>query len=225
MYTVVIRININNNALNFGDDNLDGGAGDDTVVGDVETIRMEYTDGSTSGPGITNDDDNWVYNNEFNFGDDTLNGGRGNDNLTGDVRFIEIDGTSYDLSSSADVTALQLTSEYGANTFAFGSDTFVFDASANFGHDTVTDFGSGGVADILSITGLGNFVAGGGVDINDLLAVSHVEDDGSGSIKLVVDTNNDGSSDSSITFLNINFEAGKIEINDYIDNADIIITG
>ena len=208
------NVDIRENIFNFGDDTLTIGKGD--VFGDVNNITLTYINGTASGNGITQDDDNWNAGNVFNFGDDTITAREGT--LTGDLGSITANGTTYNT-----VSGIQgyIASAANTNTFNFGHDTFVTTLAQPF-NIKITDFGIGGVHDTIKITGASNYNGVGGIDVNDLISVSQVVNE-SGHIKLVIDTNNDGTAEGTIEFNNISYGAGT-EITDYITSTDIIFS-
>lgn len=194
------NVKITNSDLNFGDDSLVGGHGNDTIIGDVDEISLTYTDGTVTidGAGASVvDDDDWHSGNEFNFGDDTLEGGDGNDTMTGDVVTIEVDGVALDL--NGDLSS--------AGIFTFGQDTFVFDTTAagGFGDDTITDFNVGGVDDVLQFNGVAT--------LNDV--GYNITSNGNGDAVLEIDGNIDGNHESSITFEGLS----ETELTDYLSGS------
>jgi len=164
-----------------GDDVLNGGPGDDRLTGDASS----NVDGSIAGDDILNGDegddimkgDGRLYDGSIG-GDDVIDGGPGDD-------WIEGDGTLYDTSVGGDDTitggpgddTLYGDAETVDATATAGSDTFVYDASANEGNDTIGDAGVNGVEDTLQFDNVAD-VNGGGVDLSDMEQLADVVDDG-----------------------------------------------
>ena len=119
-----------------GDDTIDGGEGDDLILGDASFIA----DGATGGADtlIGGADDDTIYGDGFEIdadsfaGDDNLTGGAGNDHLWGDAETL--DGEA-------------------------GEDTFVFDTGTSFGDDFIEDAGAGGATDTISFSGVASIAA------------------------------------------------------------------
>jgi Ca2+-binding RTX toxin-like protein len=93
-------------------------------------------------------------------GDDVVFGGLGDDVLTGDAGFDKLYGGAGNdnLNGGADADRLKGDAGNDILTGGTGKDQFVFSAysgtgSGFAGSDTVTDFGTGGVADVLTIVG------------------------------------------------------------------------
>jgi len=132
-----------------GNDHIEGGEGDDLLVGDALFIVNNSTGGNDTLIGGAGDD--YIYGDAMEVdgsseaGDDTLIGGAGDDFLVGDAEFVDGDAAH---------------------------DTFVYDASTDFGDDTIADAGNREVSDTISFTGAGL------VDLVDLDARSTVTDDG-----------------------------------------------
>lgn len=132
----LITVSIPNYAVtvtaSFGDDDLFGGAGDDTLYGD------------TTGFGHRNKPDPNDSSFEYNvwLGDDTLFGGAGDDVLVGDVDYLFGDHSYGDdvLFGGTGNDMLTGDSESSIGTIG-GNDIFVF--APGDGIDTVTDFVQG----------------------------------------------------------------------------------
>ncbi len=204
--TASANVKFENNILNFGNDLLQGGKGDDHVIGDAKEIAIEYSNGTnvTQGDGASvNDDDMWLNNNEFNFGNDIIEGGKENDMLTGDVYKFTVNGQEYFITGDINsVTALQdaLDSQGVGNMVNFGNDTFRFNfANGATGDDIITDFGQGD--DKIEIQNLN--INGQAIDtLAKLQSNSIISQDANGNAVLAIDLNGNGVVDdhSSMTF-------------------------
>jgi len=230
------NVMIINNNFEMGDDEINGGSGNDQLIGDIETIAIKYQNGimtSNHTNGVVNDNDNWFSGNVFTFGNDTLDGGgvlpgdTSNDTLTGDLRFVEIevDGVmvTYDLSNADSYNDFMLAigdpnSTLHGNWFNFGSDTFVFNIP-NFGNDRITDLGIGGVTDTLRFDGMVDQNGDNVVNLADLSLISQVSATGSNNHVMV--TFNNG---NTLELMNISFVNGQLELEDYITGNHFSIT-
>jgi hypothetical protein len=239
-----------NNVFKFGNDVINGGLGNDKIVGDVVKFDVTYLSGTrteieTNQGSVVDYKDYGITGNTFTFGNDVIDGGKGDDVLVGDVESFkyvdQIRTYTFDSNTGKLVeTVTNHTFEFRAddadafnafkgselwknNTFNFGQDTFVFDASGAFGNDKILDFNINNEGDKLKFTNLIDANNSGTVDFNDLKAITKVENDGNGFLKLSIDTNNDGTFESSITFLNKTFVDGSTQITDYFQTSDFII--
>ncbi|MEN8236201.1 MAG: hypothetical protein ABFQ95_01425 [Pseudomonadota bacterium] len=230
------RALLGGNTLRFGDDELNGGAGNDRLIGDVEIFSWSLTGGTsvaTGGDAIAIAVAEAIENN-ITFGDDQLNGGLGNDEMWGDVREFAV---------TLDETDGPVIFEN--NSLTLGQDTFIFDLDTNFGDDVIGDFdtlgGDEGIPSDLSgiFVGFPEGMDGNSLsrtddilqfattdntfDLGNLLAISQVVDDGAGAAKLEFDLDEDDDfDDASITFANIDFIAGANVITDYVDALQIV---
>lgn len=123
------------NTFTFGTDTLMGNAGQDILIGDVESFSLNLAGGKSFLPILSSAT---ASSNKFTFGADTLDGGEGQDILIGDI-------------ASGEVNEYQQhnTLIWGDDTLTGGSesDTFIFGLYKNKaglwtsqGTDTITDF-------------------------------------------------------------------------------------
>ena len=160
-----------------GDDTLDGGAGDDLLLGDAFTLDEDSSGGDDTITGGEGDDliagDGIELIGDASGGDDILDGGEGDDVITGDA--AEMDDTARGgddvITGGPGDDLLFGDAEYSTEFNGFGWDTFVYDATSDFGDDTIGDLQVSESVDTIQFDGVAGDIAG-------LDARSTVTDDG-----------------------------------------------
>jgi hypothetical protein len=202
--TLDIRLGVKN-IFQFGKDVINAGDGDDTIVGDVETLTLHAKGGTVTGEGLAAD--GIVKDTLLTFGEDKLFGGAGDDTIYGDLETLthiqelglggnavvvgnivnfaidEIFGGAGDDVLAGDVSNTNDLAAYLAdNTLIHAADLFIYDGSINNGNDTVLDYDIG-LDKLKSVNGA--VFSDGGLNGNGHLVVN-VEDEASAPVGTII---------------------------------------
>lgn len=185
-----------------GDDTIDGGDGDDTLLGDASVLDEESLGGNDTITGGDGDDiiagDGFELSGDASGGDDVLSGGNGHDIVYGDGEEIDdfAGGGDDIITGGPGDDTLYGESEFLSVDGGAGWDTFVYDATADFGDDIIGDAGVVEGTDTIQFSG----IAGGLAELEDR---STVTDDGVDVLALVFTDDTKTVGIGSITLLGI----------------------
>ena len=217
-----------NNEHFFGNDNIWGEDGSDTLYGDLLSLNMTAIDGVATGSlgGIASADA-VISDNVFTFGDDVLDGGGNADTLYGD--FLELNLVA-DLDTSTLMTGagnhIEIEDDDG-NIYTFGNDLLTGGAGNDVfsftllevpagvlerlvmpGNDQITDFDFG--HDTLEFRDVLDTNVDGDIDIFDLAAVTTLS---------LEDVDGDGHVDDLLIQFNVGIkDAGSVGLLDFTTN-------
>ena len=192
------------NTFTFGNDTLDGGANEDTLYGDMQSLSVLTSINS------------FISGNLIVLGNDLLKGGDGNDTLYGDF-------TNPGLVAGFTTTGGTDTLIGGEGNDLLiggpGTDTFVFDLSIYEGQDTISDFNFvAAPTDILEFHNVSDTNLDTFINVNDVISESRVENV-SGHARVVFDQN--GGNGTSIDFTNIAYNPTMTVLSDVIPITNI----
>ena len=112
------------NVFNFGNDDLFGEAGSDVLLGDMESLLLEATGGTSvdSSSGILAGSAS-ILQSVFDFGNDELDGGANSDTIYGDLISIEFTAKGGTQNIGGGLLATTAQAAVFGNIIAFGADT------------------------------------------------------------------------------------------------------
>ncbi len=161
-------ISSDNNYFSANNDVLEGGGGDDTVIGDFNIVHIN--DGGRTEIDMDIDVNNTVYfgsDNEFYAYNDHLQGGDGNDLLVGDIRFVHNDSyNDLDIYLNNTIGGPSVRAKGSFDALAYSNPYNGGDNNSYEAHNDVMDGGFGNdtmVGDVLLDAEAEN--PGGGVDL------------------------------------------------------------
>lgn len=190
---------VDGSVVNFGKDNISGGAGNDTLVGDSLSTQLVVVAGTATGAGASATVG--FINFTQTLGDDVLSGGDGNDRLLGDV--LQYDLLDSVLSVSTVLGHIRVADHFN-NSITFGNDVmsggagqdnFITAVELSLDNKLVAE----GFDKILDFNKLDDTLTFVGTDKTTLLNHTTITHNGADSI-----INFDGGAGGSITLQNVN---------------------
>lgn len=162
-------VQISNYEINFGDDTLTFGNGNNVLHGDLQDFMLSVHGGISTQGSPT-----WaaVYNNTFNFGEDIITAGDGNNVIYGDLRDATLEakfGHAQDAAllsdNPADTSPSTIVAAGDGNTFNFAIDTITLGDGVNVVFGDLRDLSLIAIAPVPHV---GGFFATTVSDLNPL---------------------------------------------------------